>query len=295
MKRVSVIIVNFNTKDILLDCIRNLQKSNYNDLEIIVIDNGSEDGSYEAVTKLFPDVKAIKSENIGLAAGSNLGYKNSTGDYLLYLGSDAFPDSDAISGLVNYFELNQGIGAATCQLVMRDKTIDMDAHRGFPTPWAALTHFSKLNKLFPKSKIFNQYFMGWKNLSVPHEIDLCISHFMMIPRKVLEEVNLWDEDFFVYGEDVDMCYRIKLAGYKIMYLPEWKAVHYKGVSVGIRKESRDLSNSTKDIRLKMSKERTTAMKLFYKKHYSKKYPALVTGFILFGINFLEKVRLSQTR
>ncbi len=295
MRKVSVIIVNFNTKAILLDCVKNLQKSYYKNLEIIVVDNGSADGSYEALKEKFPEVKAIKSENIGLAAGSNLGYKNSTGDYLLYLGSDAFPEENAITGLIDYFEANNDIGVATCKLVLRDNTIDMDAHRGFPTPWAAMTHFSKLNRIFPKSRVFNQYFLGWKNMDVPHEIDLCISHFMMIPRKVLEKVGLWDENFFVFGEDVDMCYRIKLAGYKIMYLPEWKTIHYKGVSVGIRKESQDLSNSTKETRLKMSKERTTAMKLFYKKHYSKKYPSFITGFVLFGINFLEKIRLAQTR
>ena len=295
MKKVSAIIINFNTKDILLECIQNLKKCGYENLEIIVVDNGSSDGLYEAVVKHYPEVKAIKSSNVGLAAGSNIGFENSTGEYLLYLGSDAFPEKDTISGLVGYLEKNQNVGAATCKLVTRDNNVDMDAHRGFPTPWAALTHFSKLNRIFPKSKIFNQYFIGWKDLNVPHEIDLCISHFMMIPRKTLEEVGQWDEDFFVYGEDVDMCYRIKQAGYKIMYLPQWKAIHYKGVSVGIRKESRDLSKSTRETRLKMSKERTKAMRLFYKKHYSKKYPAFITGFILFGINFLEKIRLSQTK
>lgn len=295
MRKVSAIIVNYNTKDILLDCIKNLQNSEHTDLEIIVVDNGSTDGSYEAVKENFPEVKAIKSENKGLAAGSNLGYSNATGDYILYLGSDAFPKENTISGMVEYFEANSSVGAATSKLVLRDGTLDMDSHRGFPTPWAAFTHFSKLNKIFPKSKIFNQYFLGWEDMSTTHEIDLLISHFMMIRRETLEKVGPWDETFFVYGEDVDMCYRIKQAGYKIMYLPQFETLHYKGASVGIRKQSQDISKSSKETRMKMSKERTKAMRLFYKKHYATEYPSFVTGFILFGIDLLEKIRLAQTK
>lgn len=295
MKKVSAIIVNFNTKDILLTCIKNLHDSDYPDLEIIVVDNGSTDGSYEAVKVAFPDVIAVKSENVGLAAGSNLGYESSTGDYLLYLGSDAYPERSTITNMVNYMEANPSVGISTSALVLRNGTVDMDAHRGFPTPWAAITHFIKLNRLFPKSKLFNQYFLGYKDMSTPHEIDLCISHFMMMRREILEKVGKWDEDYFVYGEDVDMCYRTKQAGYKIMYLPQFKTLHYKGASVGIRKESSDVSAATKETRLKMSKERTIAMRLFYRKHYAKKYPAFATGFVIFAINLLEKIRLAQTK
>ncbi len=295
MKLVSVIIVNYNTRDVLLDCIRNLHKSDYKNLEIIVVDNGSSDGSYDAVKENFSYVIAIKAENRGISAGYNLGIKNSKGDYLLYMGSDAFPKESTISGMVDYFEANKDVGAATCKLILRDGTLDPDAHRGFPTPWAALTHFSKLNKVFPKSKTFNQYFMGYENMDIPHEIDLCISHFMLMRREILDKIGLWDEDYFVYGEDVDMCYRIKQAGYKLMYLPQFESLHYKGVSVGIRKETGDVSKASKETRLKMSKARTQAMRLFYEKHYSKKYPKFATGFILFAINILEKIRTSRIK
>lgn len=295
MDKVSVIIVNFNTKDILIDCIKNLQNSDYKNLEIIVVDNGSFDGSASAVKDEFPNVNVIESSNVGLAAGSNLGLKAATGKYLLYLGSDAFPNKNTIGEMVEYFNSNQDVGAATCKLVLRDGTVDMDAHRGFPNPWAALTHFSKLNKIFPKSKIFNQYFLGWKDLDKPHEIDLCISHFMMIRKDIIDKLGGWDEKFFVYGEDVDMCYRIKESGYKIMYLPEWEATHYKGVSVGIRKESKDVAKASKETRLKMSKERTNAMRLFYKKHYSDKYPLVMTSIVIFAINLLERIRMANTK
>ena len=123
-----------------------------------------------------------------------------------------------------------------------------------------------------------------------HEIGLCISHFMMVPKTVIEKVGKWDDRFFLYGEDVDYCYRIKQAGYKIMYLPQCQAIHYKGVGVGIRKESADISTASNETKMKMSKERTKAMKIFYKKHFSQGSDKISAGIVLFGISILEKFR-----
>ena len=290
-KLVSVIIVSYNTSEILKDCLNNL-KDAYTPLEVIVVDNNSPDDSADMVGNDFPWVKLIaNTNNVGLAVASNQGYKASKGDYLLYLGSDAFPKLGTIKGMVNYMDENKNVGAATAKLVLRSGDLDPDAHRGFPTPWAALTHFSSMNKVFPKSRLFNQYFMGYADLSSPHEIDLCISHFMMIKREAMVALGGWDEDYFVYGEDVDFCYRLKAAGWKVMYLPQWEAVHYKGAGVGIRKETRDITKATKETRLSSRRRTTQAMELFYKKHYYKKYPTFVTGFVLFGIKILSKLRV----
>ncbi|HSX39785.1 MAG TPA: glycosyltransferase, partial [Candidatus Saccharimonadales bacterium] len=180
-----------------------------------------------------------------------------------------------------------------CKLLLRSGKLDMDAHRGFPTPWAAITHFSKLNKLFPESATLNQYFLAGRDMNSPHEIDLCISHFMLIKNEVFAKVGLWDETYFVYGEDVDFCYRVKQAGFKIMYLPQFSAVHYKGATVGIRKETSDIQNAATqsvETRKRMKLETTRAMKLFYEKHYSKKYPLIVRQFVYTGISFLESLR-----
>ena len=295
MIKVSVVIVNHNTKDVLRDCLANLSQisDSYGLMEIIVVDNASSDGSVEMVKEKFHHVQLILSENKGLAAGYNKGIDRSSGEYILYLGSDTFPNEVTIKGMADYLDQNKDIGAATCELVLRNGLLDMDAHRGFPTPWASLTHFSRLNRLFPKSKIFNKYFLGWKDFSKPHEIDLCISHFMMIRKSVFEKVGRWDEDYFVYGEDVDMCYRIKQAGYKIMYLPQWEAIHYKGVGVGIRSETSDITKASIQTRSKMSRETTRAMRLFYKKHYAEKYPEFVTDIVLFAIGQIEKARTKK--
>lgn len=289
MKKLSVIIVNYNTENFLRECIDNLV-GKYPNMEVIVVDNDSRDGSAEMVEKEFNWVKLIKSENKGLAHGSNLGLRAATGDYILYLGTDAYPQRNTLVGMVEYMENNPDVGAATCKLVLRDGSLDMDAHRGFPTPWAALTHFAKLNRIFPNSVLFNQYFLGAENLDIPHEIDLCIAHFMLLRKSVMQEIGNWDEDFFVYGEDVDYCYRIKQAGWKIMYLPQWQATHYKGVGVGVRRETRDITKASEETKKNMQKQTTHAMKLFYAKHYKDKYPFFITGFVLFGIFLLNKLR-----
>ena len=292
MSELSIIIVNYNTVELLEKCLLNLREIGL-PKEVVVVDNGSNDGSAQRVKDNFPEVILIEAQNNGLAVGSDLGLSRATGDYLLYLGTDAFPTQETLAGIIKYMEENPEVGICTAKLVLRDGSLDQDAHRGFPIPWAALTHFSKLNKFFPRSKIFNQYFLGYKNFDEPHEIDLCISHFMFVRRKVFEDIGTWDEDFFVYGEDVDFCYRTKEAGWKIMYLPQFEVLHYKGAGVGIRKETKDIktaASTSEESRKRMRLETTKAMRTFYKKHYEGKYPKWLTGFVLFGIETLERLR-----
>ena len=290
MKKLSIIIVNYNTKDVLKDCLSNL-KDVYGDFEIIVVDNASNDGSAEMVKNEFKGILLIENDkNKGLAAANNLGYSIAGGEYLLYLGSDAFPNKKTIKGVIDFMDANKEVGTSTCKLVLRDGRIDRDAHRGFPTPWASITYFIGLNKIFPKSKLLNRYFLGYQNMEVPHEIDMCISHFMMVRRDVFNTIGNWDEDFFLYGEDVDFCYRTKKAGWKIMYLPQFEAVHYKGVTIGVRKTSSDISPASVETK-KLARDNTVkAMKLFYSKHYKKVYPAVVTVLVLAGIKLMEKIR-----
>ncbi|HLB51865.1 hypothetical protein A3F07_04155 [candidate division WWE3 bacterium RIFCSPHIGHO2_12_FULL_38_15] len=293
MKKLSIIIVNYNTKDILRDCLKNLDKI-YNDFEVIVVDNASKDDSAEMVKYEFKWVTLIENENNeGLAVANNLGFKYATGEYLLYLGSDAFPKKETIKGIIAFMDTNKEVGISTCKLVLRSGQIDLDAHRGFPTPWASITHFIGLNRIFPKSKLLNRYFLGYQNMEVPHEIDMCISHFMMVRREVFNTIGNWDEDFFLYGEDVDFCYRTKKAGWKIMYIPQFEAVHYKGATIGVRKTSSDISPAGAETK-KLARENTVkAMKLFYSKHYKKVYPAIVTVLVLAGIKLMEKIRAGR--
>lgn len=292
---VSVAIINYNTIAPLRRCLENLYTLGEAD-EIIVIDNASTDGSAAMVADEFPTVRMVSlAENRGLSAGSNIALRETTGDYLLYLGTDAYPEAGVISGLTTYMDEHPAVGIATAQLYLRDGTLDMDAHRGFPTPWASLTHFSGLSRLFPRSRWLNQYFLGDAELTEPHEIDLCISHFMFIRRTLFAKIGEWDEAFFLYGEDVDFCYRVKEAGYKIAYLPQFRALHYKGASVGIRKQSADVSTASAETKRKMTTMTTEAMAHFYRKHYVPQYPWLVNSLVLGGIDLLGKLRQWQAK
>ena len=291
MKKLAIIIVVYNTKEILRDCLKNLAGYQYPWKEVIVVDNASVDNSADMVAEEFPWVKLIRAENKGLAAGYNLGIKNADNpDYFLFLGSDAFPKPSSLEGVIDYLDTHAELGAATCKLVLRDGSLDMDAHRGFPTPFAAFSHFSGLEKFFPKSKLFSRYFLGWEDFAKPHPIGMCISHFMMVKAEVFTKVGLWDEDYFVYGEDVDMCWRMKKLGYKTYYLPQFTCLHYKGAGVGIRKETQDVTKASSETRRRMKQESVRAMKLFYTKHMHANYPRLVNKLVVCGIALLAKLR-----
>lgn len=289
-KNVSVIITNYNTAPVLAGCLENLVNLNES-LEIIVVDNASTDGSIERVKTGFPDVTLLAlPDNKGLAHGNNVGAKLAKGKFLLFLGSDAFPKKGTITGLSRFLEENRKVGVVTPKLLLRNGRMDKDCHRGFPTVWASLTHFSGLDRLFKGSKLFDRYFLGYRDLENVHEIDLCISHFLMVRRETFESVAGFDENFFVYGEDVDFCFRAKENGWKVMYNPGFTAGHYKGVSVGVRKETRDISKATPETKRKMAKESAEAMLKFYNKHYLKTHPKIVNALVIGMIHLKGIIR-----
>ena len=308
-KKVSVLIVNTNTKDVMKLCLENL-KDSYENLEVVVADNASSDGSAEMVETEFPWVKLLRLPNYGLAFALNKCLEVATGEYYLYLGTDGFPKEGAIKGLVEYFEAPEhaDVGAAAVKLVLRSGIQDMDGHRGFPTPFVSMTHFLGLDKMFPKSKTFAGYFMTYEDLDKEHEIDTCITHFLFVSGKATQKVGKWDEEtFFLYGEDIDYCYRIKKAGFKLMYLPQFRAEHWKGVTIGIRKETQDVAMRVPIVkfrdqevtlgkfRVELQKLSTNAMELFYRKHYFKKYPLIVSMFVIATTRILKVYRMNKQR
>lgn len=294
MAKISLIICTYNELGFADSCLKNLKKIREEvlpEMEVVVKDQGSTDGSRQLIEEEHPWVKLIKGRNDGLSKAYNLAYRATNSKYLLFLGMDAFSESNTIPGIIEYFDRHKEVGAATCELILGNGTLDKDAHRAFPTPWISLTRLTGLYKLFPSSRLFNGYFLPGKNMAEPHEIDLCISHFMMVRRKVLDQIGGFDERFFLYGEDVDVCYRIKKAGWKIMYLPQWKALHMKGGSVGIRKTTRKIVKRSLGHRIKMQKLSTEAMTLFLKKHYLGKYPKCSVYFMMFATKLLGFLRI----
>lgn len=293
MCKLAVIAITYKEKIYIKRFMDNLLKikADIPDLEIVVREQGSKDGSFEILSEYKDNAKVFDTPNVGLSAGFNAALKEVTSEYVLFLGSDAYPDVITIKGLCEYFDKHPEVTLATTKLVLEDGSLDMDAHRGFPTPWNSFTRLSGLNKLFPKSNLFNGYYLPESNINEPHEIDLCVSHFMFARKSFINKIGGFDEDYFLYGEDVDFCYRVKQNGGKIMYLPMWATLHLKGGSVGIRKTTRNKDKKPLAHRIRSQRLSTIAMEIFVRKHYLKKYPLAFSYLMIYTSRLLGLFRV----
>lgn len=293
----SIIILNYNTKELLKNCLQSIYSiKDKLSFEVIVADNGSHDGSLEMVKNDFHKVKVIDNEdNLGFAAGNNRGVPLSNGRFVLFLNSDTIVPSETLDYMVKFMDSDPSIGISTCQIDLKIGGLDLDSHRGFPTPWNSFCYFSGLAKIFPKSRVFNGYHLGHLDLKSVHEIDACVGAFLMIRREIGDKLKWWDEDYFFYGEDLDLCFRAKQLGYKIMYNPNVKIIHYKGASSGVRKESARFTTATDETRRRVAKASVDAMRVFYKKHYSSKYPYAINWFMNRVLDLKYQLRLRGIR
>lgn len=293
--QLSIVIVSFNTKGLLKDCLISLKMAAKNlQSEIFVVDNNSQDGSAQTVRRQFPWVKLIaNSVNRGFSKANNQAIKRARGKYILILNPDTKVLPETLTKMTKFMEQNPQIGVATCRVELPDGALDVDCRRHFPTPWRSFCHFSNLAKIFKGSKIFDQYNYGYLSAGFEHEIDACMGAFMIIPRSLIRRVGMFDEDFFFYGEDLDWCFRFREAGYKVVYTPRTKIIHYKGAASGIKKNSQHLSRATKESKKRALVESTRAMRLFYQKHYKNKYPKPLTWLVFTAIKLIEIYRLSK--
>lgn len=232
---ISVIIVNYNVKDLLEQCISSILQSSANlKTEIIIVDNNSYDGSVQFLKEKYsgnPDIKIIESPvNLGFAKANNLGAKEAKGELLLILNPDTVLQEDTLEKSLSFYRSNNTIGAVTCKLILPNGKLDLACRRSFPTPAVAVYRILGLSKLFPKSRTFGKYNLTYLDENKTYEVDAIVGAFMLIKRSIYEEVKGFDEDYFMYGEDLDLCYRIKQAGYKIFYYPDTSIIHYKGES-----------------------------------------------------------------
>jgi GT2 family glycosyltransferase len=266
-------------------------------VEAIVVDNASTDGSPQMVRKIKPQIKNLKlrlienRQNRGFAGGHNLGLKLAEGKYILFLNSDTELYPTALKQAVDFMESDPKIGAMTPKTMLFSGGMDPDCHRGFPTPWASLTYFCGLERIFPKSRLFGQYHKFYVDLSKPHEIDAGFGTFMIVRLQVVREVGNWDESYFFYGEDLDYFYRIRKAGWKVMFYPKPLLLHHKGGSSGLRKESKKVTSADKETRIRTAKASIKAMEIFYRKFYQGRYPAWITFLVLTGIKVKGFCRL----
>ena len=246
----SVIIVNHNAKDFLRQCLTSLYGLEGSlSLEIIVVDNKSHDGSGRMVHEHFPAVHLIENtENVGFARGNNIGIRESQGEYILLLNSDTKVVDNAIEKLVAFLDSHPDVAVVTSRLVYPNMT-DQGVARMFPTPMNALFgRRSLLTRLFPNNKYSKRYMISRRNQSEePFEVDWVSGACLMVRKKVIEDVGLLDEKFFMYWEDADLCFRIKQKNWKIYCIPEAIVIHFEGKSSQKQKNSRMIIEFNKGV------------------------------------------------
>ena len=257
--KLSVIIVNYNVKYFLEHCLNAVSKACKNiEAEIIVIDNASTDGSRSFLESRFSNVRFIWNDsNLGFSKANNQALKLTTGEYTLFLNPDTIVAEDCFEKCIDFFETHADCGAIGVKMIDGSGNFLKESKRSFPTPAASFYKFTGLCKLFPASKTFAAYYAGHLPETNTASVEVLSGAFMMLSDKMLKRVKGFDEDFFMYGEDIDLSYRVKKTGFKNYYFADTAIIHFKG-------ESTQKNNPEYAARF------YGAMKLFVQKHYQEK-------------------------
>jgi len=296
--KLSVIISCFNNKDIIgkaIDsCIsakQELYRKTKQDTEIIIFDNASTDGSVLFIKEKYPQIKLIENKiNLGFSKGNNSARKYASSEYILFLNGDTQFEANVFEVMVDYLDKNKNVGVATCKINLYSGGLDKDCRRGEMNLLNTFMRISGLWKLAPKSKLFNGYYYGYIDENEEHEVYGVQGAFLMTRKVLADKIGWWDEDYFLNGEDLDFCQKIHDLGYKIMYYPKTKIIHYRGYSKG----TRDVKVITKDIkktRKLVAKSSVESMKIFYTKHISKKHNVLTNQLVYLALNVLTLIRV----
>ena len=275
----SIIIVNYETYDLTKNTIKSIidHKQPF-EYDIYVVDNGSKDGSIGKLKEDFNNESEIglinfisNKENKGFSHANNVALRKTSAEYVLLLNSDTVVVDNCLEKCLRYMETHEDIGILGCKVILPDNSLDKACRRSFPDFNVSFYKMTGLSYLFPKSKRFGRYNLTYLDENDTYEVDCVVGAFMMVRSKAIKDVGLLDEIFFMYGEDIDWCYRIKAANWKIIYYSDAKIIHYKGAS----------SSKTQNINLTYQFYR--AMYIFYNKHYKDNYPWITTAATYLGI------------
>lgn len=267
----SVLIVNWNTRDLLRACLLSLRRHPPTEpMEVWVLDNASHDGSAAMVQQEFAEVGLIASEqNLGYAAGNNLLMQKAQGEYLLLLNADTEVTEGALDTALRFLREHPEAGALGAKLVHPDGRVQASV-RGFPEPSAVMWEYLGLARLFPRSRRFGAYRMTWFTYDRIAEVDQPMGTFLMLSRRAVEQVGLMDEQFPIFFNEVDWCYRAKLQGWKIYFHPDVVIIHHGGAS-------------TRQVRPQMIWESHRSLQKFYQKHYRQRLPLPIYWLIRLSI------------
>lgn len=287
MLDLGIVIVNYNVRDMLHECLESVFDSRGEfAFEVCVVDNGSGDGSADMVEACFPQVRLLRTENRGYAAGNNLGLRSfGFGEpsprrenterprHVLLLNPDTELPPSALADMLAFMEQHPHAGIAGPRLVREDGSLDKACRRSFPTPEIAFYRLSGLSRLFPNSRRFGRYNVTYLSPDMTAEVDSVVGAFMLIRAEVLDQVGLLDERYFMYAEDLDLSYRAKAEGWQVWYNASVTVLHYKGQS------SRQRSSFA-------NAKFYETMRLFHAKHYEKETLFLVNWIIYAAIYIL---------
>lgn len=297
MLDLGIVIVNYNVCDLLRDCLKSVYASTAVTFNVCVVDNASSDKSVEMVTHEFPQAHLIRNqENAGYAAANNLGLryfgfetlKSEISDqrsemprYALLLNPDTLVPPDGFARMIELMDQRSDLGIAGPKLVRLDGSLDLACRRSFPTPEVSFWRMTYLGKIFPRSKLFGRYNMTYLDVDQPAEIDAVVGAFMLVRGAAIAQAGLLDEQFWMYGEDLDWAYRLKQTGWKVYYYPQVVVQHIK----------RGSSSQSNEGAAKAKYEFDRAMWLFYRKHYQATTSALVDKFVRLGIGLKGGAKL----
>ena len=313
MPRVAVIIVNYNTRDLLAICLQSVYANRtHHEFHVIVVDNVSGDGSADMVATRYPQATLIRSDrNGGFGYANNLGLRwlaaqkefpreGSAGatiqtsgppngaqprrevplkgdspytypcDHVLFLNPDTVLPRDALQATVNFLEMYPETGIVGPKVVKLDGSLDLACRRSFPTPVSSLFKLTGLSKLFPRNKLAARYNLTYLSDDQTAEVDSVMGAYMLVRAQALAQAGIFDELFFMYGEDLDLAYRVKERGWRVYYYPAVEVLHHKGASS--RKQSE-----------RSIQEFYRAMRIFYQKHYAWQYNSLINAGVNLGI------------
>lgn len=262
--RVSIVIVNWKTPQLLADCLDSISTRDrgYADFETFVVDNNSGDGSVEMLKERYPNVLLTENrDNVGFAVACNQVIPLANGQYILLLNPDTTITDNAISTMASFLDRRSEVGAVGPKVLNPDGTLQLACRRSFPSVSAAFFRLSYLSKLFPANEKIARYNLTHADPDEELEVDALSGSCLMVRKEVVDKIGLLDEDIFMFGEDIDWCWRIKENGWKVVYIPDSIIYHVHGASSRLRPIGATINLHK-------------GMEVFYKKHLAKKYWAL---------------------
>lgn len=279
----SIVIVNHNTKYLTSQTVDSVIETTTGiDYEIIVVDNSSKPIEYYSSDD--KQVKVIQRvENRGFGHACNIGANIAIGRYVLFLNSDTIMQKDTLKKSVQYMDSHRDVGCLGIKTILKNGDFDHGCKRGFPTPFNSLCYVLKLHRLFPKNKKFGGYTLSYLSNDETNEVDSVSGAFMLIPKAVLGKVGLFDESIFMYAEDIDLCYRIKKVGFKVVYYADVFMIHLKGQS-GLHTKNKEVIYHFHN-----------GIKIFYDKYYRNKHNFVVTFLMHSAINLRYAITLLMSK